>query len=402
MNTRRILFILALVIAIGGITAAAYVYLFPHTPSLTATPGSIEFPLAGQNTASSTETMSNPTIISGGVPITVSKQLVQITAGPVVPGEVVLDGVAGTSTSSPRVSVQYVERQSGNVYSYLSESNTLTRINNKTLPGIQTAAWLPDGSAAYVRYLSGDTLSTINTYILAASSSEGFFLPQDLVDLAVSSKNLLMLASGVNGSIGSVTRADGSHSTTVFSTPLSAVRASFAGKNQYLVFSKPSMSLAGSAYLVDANGHFASLTTQMNGLVALASPSGEWVLVSSAQGGVMSTELVNTATLQIIPLPIATIADKCVWTSDGKSIYCGVPVSPSPSYAYPDDWYQGSISFSDRIWKINIESRFAQLILDFPQVGKGALDAEALAIDKAGSTLVFVNKTDGSLWSYTF
>jgi hypothetical protein len=104
---------------------------------------------------------------------------------------------------------------------------------------------------------------------------------------------------------------------------------------------------------------------------------------------------------EYIALPVATITDKCVWTTDDSAIYCGVPVDPPTSYNYPDDWYQGAMSFSDRIWKIQVAGRYAQFVLDFTKENKIPLDAEALAVDPLTTTLVFINKNDGSLWKYS-
>jgi hypothetical protein len=213
---------------------------------------------------------------------------------------------------------------------------------------------------------------------------------------------VLTTASGVNGSAVSLVRTDGTHPVALFTTPLASIRTSFAGKNQYLVFTKPSSTLSGYAFIVDAGGHFSRVSGPHDGLVALASPSGKMVLVSYVQnGGAMHTELVTVATGTTIPLPVATIADKCVWTADDASIYCGIPVNVDPTRSYPDDWYQGAAHFSDRIWKIQVAGRYAQLVLDFSEAGKGDLDAEALAVNPANTLLVFVNKNDGSLWSFS-
>ena len=114
----------------------------------------------------------------------------------------------------------------------------------------------------------------------------------------------------------------------------------------------------------------------------------------------MQLALVNTGTSDILALPVATIADKCVWTADDSAIYCGIPVD-APSASYPDDWYQGVVHFSDRIWKIQVVGRYAQMALDFPKETKESLDATALAVNPAGTVLVFLNKNDGSLWSYS-
>ena len=390
--------IASIVLASLGIGIAAYYFLLPSTPE---TPAATNYPLpvAENRTPTPGEIATGNSGVDGS-PVSVSARLVKITSGPVALGEAVIDIKNGVATSSPEVAVHFVERQSGNIYSYQTKEGTLTRTSNKTIPGIATAAWLPNGKTAFARYLSGTDFSTINTYALHSEGSEGFFLPQDLADIAVSSTSILMLASGPNGSSASLSRTDGSRATTLFTTPLSALRISFAGRNQYLAFTKPASTLAGSAYLVDSSGNFSRIAGPENGLTALISPSGKWVLTSSVSNGAMAMKLVNTATGDATTLPIATITDKCVWTVDETIIYCGVPRNPPSGKNYPDDWYQGAVSFSDRIWKIQVAGRYAQLVLDFSTEAKTTLDAESLAINPSGTMLVFVNKNDGSLWSY--
>ena len=398
---RRALLILGIMIVLIGIGVFLYFYFFTNTSGITVAPnGSVNFPSAGNGTfpsgGNTTTTSSGPVV----APVVVSARLVKISAGPVVVGECVVNVPAINASSSPETVVNYIERQSGNVFSYHTHAGTITRTNNQTVPGIESATWLPDASFAFVRYLSGTDFSTINTYALPSSGSGGFFLAQNIADVAVSSVGIVTLASGVNGSVASLSHIDGTHSSQVFTTPLSAIHTSFLGKSQYMAYTKPSASLPGYAFLVNSTGYFSRVVGPLNGLVALASPSGKWLLVSSTLNSAMQMELLNTATNEAVPLPVATIADKCVWTDDGSTIYCGIPVDPSSDYAYPDDWYQGVVHFSDRIWKIDVAGRYAQLVLDFPSETKGTLDAEALAVDSLNTDLVFVNKNDGSLWNY--
>ncbi len=394
---RRALTISAIVIVLLGAGVGIYLYLSPSATLTVAPSGSSTLPAAGESPAGGSASTSAET---AGTPTSVSARLVQVSAGPVVPGEVIVDTAPATASTSTQVSVRYIARESGNVFSYDTASGQITRINNKTIPGIQTAAWLPDGSGAFVRYLSGNDFSTINTYFLPATTTQGFFMPQDIDDIAVSSTSVLSLVSGVNGSSLSTTRPDGSRTTNLFSTPLTEVRALLAGTGKYLLFSKPSADIQGYAFLSDATGRLARISGPLSGLDALASPSGKWLLVSYTSGSALRMELVDTSSGTATQLPVTTIADKCVWAADESVVYCGVPANP-PAATYPDDWYRGSVSFSDRIWKIDVTGRYAQLVLDFSQANKGTLDAVSLATDPAGTTLVFVNKNDGSLWSYS-
>lgn len=402
---RRTFIIASIVIVLAGAGVAGYFY-FADDAGIEVAPntnGSANLPIVGENAQTpvietgeaSTTTAASPT----GTPATILPRLVKISEGPIVPGMAVVNKPT-TASSSAEVTVSYIERQSGNVYSYSINTGTRTRISNKTVPGIQSAVWLPDASIAFVRYLSGDDYSTINSYALPSNGSGGFFLSQNLSELAVSSTNILTISSGVNGSIASLSRTDGTRPSEIFTTPLSSLRLSFAGKNQYLTYTKPSARLSGSAFLVDSAGRFSRVAGPLNGLVAKASPSGKWLIASYVNGSAMQMNLVNTATGESLPLPVATIADKCVWTADDSAVYCGIPISSSPNFNYPDDWYQGAVSFSDRIWKIDVSGRYAQFVLDFSKEGKELLDATTLAIDQLNTTLVFINKKDGSLWSY--
>ena len=397
-SMHRSIIIAASLIVLLGLSVAAYFYFFSSAPSTTAPITTSGLPVAGPGSAPTGSSEQVPPSSAPGAPVPVGARLVKISAGPVVPGEVIVTKT-GTASTSPESVVSYIERQSGNVFTYSSFTKTTTRVSNKTLPGIQSASWLPDASVAFVRYLSGADFSTINTYALPINGSAGFFLPQNLSDIGVSSTGLLTLVSGVNGSVVSLLRTDGSRSSSVFTTPLSSIRIAFAGK-QYLAYTKPSSRLPGNAFLIDGAGHPSRIAGPLDGLAALASPSGKWLLVSYISGDAMQLEVVNVSTNESIALPIATIVDKCVWAQNDSSIYCGVPVDPPTDAAYPDDWYQGAVHFSDRIWRIDVSSRYAQLVLDFSAETKISLDAEALSIDPSSLILAFVNRNDGSLWSY--
>lgn len=403
---RRILIIAAAAIVVIGLGVGSY-FIFSGDKNQTGdTPkdGNADFPDAGGTDTGGTGPTGTTTITVPNTPVKVTARLMKVTVGPVVPGVIVTDTVAtttaGTTTTKyTRSQIFYIERQSGNVFSYDVSSGTPTRTSNKTVPGIQLAKWLPGASTAYVTYLSDENFSTVSTYALSASGADGFYLPQNLSDIAVSSTSLLMLASGVNGSSATLSKLDGTGGKQVFSSALSALRISFAGKNRYFAFTKPAAALDGAAFLIDGTGMFSRIAGPAKGLVGLISPSGTRVLVSSIDGNGMHLSLIDTVTGKSSELPIQTIADKCVWTADSSAVYCGIPYRP-PKGTYPDDWYQGVVHFSDRIWKIDAVGSYTQLVLDFSSETKGDLDAISLAINPSSTILSFVNKNDGSLWSY--
>ena len=97
-------------------------------------------------------------------------------------------------------------------------------------------------------------------------------------------------------------------------------------------------------------------------------------------------------------LPLATLPEKCVWTTDDTSLYCGVPLSLTGTQ--PDEWYQGATQFTDRLWKIDMNNRVATLILDPKEAGGVAIDAVSLTLDRTTDVLGFINRTDHLLYVY--
>src|ERR1035437_4698113 len=109
-RTTLISLIVLAILALGGIM---YFLFFKNTPSVTVAPaGSTSLPIAGQTTpqASTGATTGTPNT-SFGTPVAVTARLVQISVGPVVPGEVVTDIKAANASSSLSVAVNYIERE---------------------------------------------------------------------------------------------------------------------------------------------------------------------------------------------------------------------------------------------------------------------------------------------------
>jgi hypothetical protein len=403
---RRFLIILAILIVLGGLGAAAYFFIFAKSSSLVVDTSANPFgnPAGGAPSASDT---TGTVDTSGGETVAgtvVTQRLIKISAGPVVPGEVAFTLASSTSSTTPAdTEVRYVLRESGNIFSYLFRARSAERLVNKTIPGVQEASWLPDGSLAYLRYLGGTPKSPeLDTYALPADGTTGFFLPLNLSELmTMGSSSVFSLSSGGNGSIGTISKADGSSGRTVFSSPLGSLVAKPAGAGRFVAYTKPTSLTGGYVFLVDTAGTFTRLFGPATGLTALPSPSGSWTLLSYVDQGNFKTLLMNLKTREIIPLPIATLSEKCTWTADESALYCGVPVPGSlTSATYPDDWYQGAVSFTDRVWKIDVAGRFAQLVLDFSATTQSPLDATALTLDAKNDVLVFLNKRDGALWAY--
>ncbi len=402
---KRIIFISGSVLVLILVSTVIYFVFFTKKANVSIVPSSGVFPTASTtrnatgeagdytgNTATSSQTNTSTSAPS-------QKQLYEITKGPVAPGIVVFD-IKATSTEQT-VIIRYVNRKNGNIYSYNTSINSLSRLSNKTIPGVFSASWLSDGSRAYLRYFGTEKdVSSVATYSLKANGSDGLFFPQGITQTVTrGNKSVLTIASGVNGSIATLSGETYGRPRTIFQTPLTKIVASFAGNNKYFVYTKPSSTQYGYAFVVN-QGNFEQVSGPYKGLTARISPDGTKILIGYVDDrGEMQSSLVDIKKHTTTPLPISTIADKCAWTPDSESVYCAVPTSPT-NEEYPDSWYQGTVSFTDKIWRIDIKNRYAQMILNPEKIGGEASDMTSLSIDKSKKILTFLNKKDDSLWAY--
>lgn len=401
---RRLIILASVVVAIVIVLVAVY-FVFFNKP---AAPGAVDGDPFGGIGSGDLPGGSAPGVLeegiefSGDAGVLVAPRLVRITSAPVAYGvSARYIPPVPASSSTPAVpediEVRFVERQSGNLYAYRAHARTLTRIGNQTIPGVREASWLKDGSLAYLRYLSEDLGTHVETYALPVEG-DGFFLEQDLAAVAATgTASLLTLRSDTNGSIGTLANADGSSPKTAFTTTLSSVTASFFGRG-YLVYTKPSAALEGYAFSVSSAGVWSRAIGPFPGLAAIGNPTGTYLLYSYATDSGVATALMDMATHTPAPLPIATMAEKCVFSPGGTSAYCAVPTALVRGL--PDAWYRGGVSFSDRLWQIDVAERTATLLIDPASAGNAAIDAVSLTPDPTGDILLFINKRDGSLWSY--
>lgn len=409
---RRTLIIIAAIVVLIGIALAVYFFFFANKGTI-----SVGEPTNPFGSADDRDGTLTP-VTDAGVPVQgagtqVAPKFIKITDGPVAYGVASIyyppkTTTVGTTTASstpqetiitPEESeVRYIDRQSGNIYSFRMHERTLTRLSNKTLPGIQEAAWLTDGSAAFVRFLekASDATEHVSTYLLPISGEGGYFLEQDIAEVSTASSSVLVLLSGSSGSVGSLRDATGRGGKTVFTTTLASLHASFAGAT-YIATTKASLNLDGYSFIASATG-FTRLLGPLRGLMALPSPNGSSMLYSYVDRGKLYTQVLDVTNRSTTVLPLATLPEKCVWTRNSQTVYCGVPTALVG--ALPDDWLQGVRPFSDRIWKIDLATREASLIVDPRTVADVDIDAVALSLDSANDVLTFTNRIDGSLWAY--
>lgn len=407
---RQTLFIAAIVIVLLGVGLTLYFIFFTgEHPTLTVDTTPNPFEEAPNAVTGGEEETDGPFKLTEAGK-TIAPRFVKITDGPVAYGSMVFapvpetESASASATTTPPVPekdyvVRYAERANGNLYEYSVMKRTLTRISNRTIPGVYEASWLPDGSLAYLRYSSESDSGneTVETYALPVTGDGGFFLEPGLSQVLVKDlSTVLTLLPSSSSALGSLIEPDGTSTGTAFTSPLSSVHAAFLDDG-FLLTTKASGLLDGYAFSI-ANGRLTRLLGPLRGLVTLPSPSGSHILYNYINRGALALALFDTETRVTTALPVNTLAEKCVWRVDETAVYCAVPRALSGTL--PDAWYQGAVVFSDRVWTIDIEGRVAVLTLDPSSSGGPSVDAVSPALDAGANVLIFTDRRSGALYLY--
>ncbi len=333
-----------------------------------------------------------------------TQSLRKITANPVA-GDIAID-------DGNEIIVRYVEKETGNVFDAPSSSLEITRVTNTTIPRIANAVFMPDGESVLLRLL-GEDRETEETFLAKIEGGEGaegsvgaltgVFLPPNITSFSVSpsGSSIFYILPQKSGSEGIETTNGGNRTSKIFSHPLKEWGVSYVSNKALALTTKPSFAVFGFLYLINTNsGDFIQTLGGIRGLSTLVQPKSSKILYSESVVNDILLNVIDIETGKKLTLPLSTLAEKCIWSKQREDIaYCAVPKN-IPRGNYPDDWYQGKVSFSDALWEINTDTEETTLLVDPENVARESIDMVKLSLSPDETLLTFINKKDSSLWSF--
>ncbi|GMQ95342.1 MAG: hypothetical protein BMS9Abin13_455 [Patescibacteria group bacterium] len=417
MPKKTIIITIVSVAVIGLATAGLLFWGVGEKPSLEGIRGSLPFGIGGEvipaEAPDTTERTSVPVDSTGGAP---SPKLIQIHSSAVA-GAYSFEKASLEETGGSDTFIRYIERDVGHIFETNMESAAEERISNKTRLGIYEALWGEGGNSVIIRYL-GDKSDTIRSFLIKLSTleklsveeskekpvtPEGVFLPQSIREIVVSNEDperIFYLTDNNDVSIGTIYNLASGKKAQIFMSPFTQWLISWPNKNTITLTSKPSADTEGVMYFLNVQTERSTkILGGINGLTTLTSPDGDKVLYSESKRGGFTLHLYDEKenTSQILPLD--TLPEKCIWSNkDTYMLYCAVATAIN-SGNYPDDWYQGLVSFSDDIWTINTETYATEKLISFKDASREELDGIKLLLSPDEKFLFFINKKDLSLWA---
>ena len=292
--------------------------------------------------------------------------------------------------------IRYIERSTGHIFETTSSSLEQERISNTTIPRIQKSTWSPSGDMVILQYL--DENEILKSFYGKVSSDvgtlEGWFLSNNITDIDVHEDGDIFYVQKIgNGVKGFVSNFDGTESKTVLSSTISDWSPEWMG-DSVSITTRPSRDVEGIIYLLRSSGYEKILSTE--GLITRVSPDGSKILLSISNSTETNLFVYERDTEEAAEVPFRTLAEKCMWGSD-TTLFCASPYNEVRGVV-PDDWYKGTLSFSDDIWSYDTETEIARLVYDAEADGK-VFDAMNLTIDSEQTLLMFTDKNNLTLWA---
>ena len=329
---------------------------------------------------------------------------------------------AGIYQNASSTQVRYIERGTGYIYQSNVEETEPVKLSNTPIIKIYEALWSDKSTALIIQKLKDDG-QTIDSFLLTMSNASFLqasstslagslaskitpdFLGSNMQSIALSPKRdrvVSLVPNTDGGVVGIISKTDGSKKVQIFDSPLKSWLLSWPNENTLTFTTKALSTSPGLLYFASSlSGKTDKILGGINGLTTLTSSDANTVLFSkSIDGGLASFAYDIKNGNRLAEIGLTTLPEKCVWSKKEKTaLYCGVPTA-IPTDKYPEAWYQGKVSFSDEIWKIDTLTGILENIADLKNLSGQDIDVTHLTLSEREDLLVFINKADLTLWSF--
>ncbi|MEK7068859.1 MAG: hypothetical protein AAB947_00585 [Patescibacteria group bacterium] len=305
-------------------------------------------------------------------------------------------------SSSTSTMLRFMERSTGYIFDVDLKTGVVERLTNTLIPYVYEAIASKRGIIVRSVSETGAIITAVGT-ISASSTSDVKErtliqnpLPSGIraIFRSLAGDDLLYIKREKGEAVGFRAAWDGTKPQKLFSSNVSDWQMHLASNGRVIIVQRSSDGIAGSAYIVGNGDTLIPLIRNVPGLTLLPHPSSSAFLYGSSSGGLALFAQVDEKSTSVA-LPIKTIADKCVWSRNEKTIaYCAVPEG-KPSVNFLDRWHRGEEHTSDAWWRVDAKDASAE-ILSPP--GNVPFDVENPIIDDGGNYIAFTNARDKALW----
>lgn len=317
--------------------------------------------------------------------------LYQLTMKPVA-------GYGFVTTDSSSTQILYAERGTGHIYQIDIASGQETRLLQKTFVAINRAYFAPDGSAVV---LIGDSDTGTVAYLEEMDQTDTpHQFPSNADNIAfMPGRKVRYTIANQNGTAGYSYDLDTAETDELFGIPLKDVTVLW-GSSETLVYNRTAPTLKGSLYRVSGNALSRAGSTGIaySAFSNFTYPGLQVETWSHPQSGNLVSNAAGLANSDGVSLGVSALPEKCAFDLLAMTVlWCASPMGLITREAYAN-WYKGLTSFTDSLWKIDLETGTADEVDNLFRTSSREIDVIDMTTDKSGSYLLFKNKNDDSLW----
>ena len=297
-------------------------------------------------------------------------------------------------------SIKYYLKNDGRVAKSNFDGSSSAVAQNTALPDLYWAVWSPDKKKVLSFF---KTPSAVKRYSFDYNSRQGVVLSENIKSAAFSPSGEKIVYQYVKEQNQqndiAVANADTSNWKIIFQTRLENLVVLWPRPDKIYLLDMPSGAKKGSLFSLSyPAGDFKKIVSDKFGFSAKISPDGQKILYQTTdeRGKNLKLFVSDSGGDNESPLPVATLAEKCVWSQDSQNIFCAVPQKLSEFAIWPDDYSGGRITVKDDFYIIDTATNKKTKIAGSSD--QQTFDATELTLSPQEDYLFFIDRLAGFVY----
>lgn len=305
--------------------------------------------------------------------------------------QIVKKSIWGATLTADGGRIIYYVRAGGKLETVDFAGGTPEQISPLTIVGIFDVVWQKAKRYNIVSYLEE---TTVKRFISATATTSIVFLPDGVrsFNFSPDSRSLAYLLQKSEMTQLVTAAEDGKNPRVALETAIPDFSLVWIAPKKILLQSTPSNKSSGVAYLFDTGTKtLEKIFSGVRGNMTIASHDGNALLTSFIENdGRAALLLTNQKGENARMVAPATLAEKCVFAKNAKTLYCAIS---QESADLPDGWLRGDLALQDQFVRIPLETLTAEAVSDKTQI-----DAINIFLSPDEQYLFFQDKNDLTLW----